>query len=88
MHPESAPSYETIVRFFLKHRYSRKVLERRHILRDEVEILEYRELIAAIGVLQLLRVDETASSPDQFKDKYRWAIEGRSKGDEDTVQDR
>ena len=65
------------MRFFHKHRYSRKVLESRHILRDEEEILDYRELIAAIGVVQLLAVDETASSPDQFKDKYGYAIEGQ-----------
>ena len=77
MFPESAPSYETIVRFFHKHRFSRKVLERRHILRDVAEILEYREEIAAIEVLNLISIDETASSPDQFKEKYGWAVEGQ-----------
>ena len=39
--------------------------------------MDYRELIAAIGIVQLLAVDETASSPDQFKDKYGYAIEGQ-----------
>ena len=58
MHPESAPSYETIARFFILYRYSRKMLERRHILRDEEEVSDYRELIAAVVVVQLLAVYE------------------------------
>ena len=77
--PESAPSYETFVMFFHKHRFSRKVLERRHILRDEAEILEYWEEIAAIEILNLISIDETVSSHDQLKEKYwwAWAIEGQ-----------
>ena len=60
--PEMAPSYMTIVRFFQSHRYSRKVMERRHIMRDEEEILRYRELISAIRVCNLLAIDEVAAS--------------------------
>ena len=77
IHPESAPSYQTILRFFYNHRYSRKVLERRHILRDEAEIMLYREIIAIIRVSKLLAIDETASSPDEFQEKYGFAIEGQ-----------
>jgi len=52
--PELAPSYDAIVRFFQSHRYSRKIMERRHIMRDEEEIMRYRELISAIRVSNLL----------------------------------
>ena len=75
--PELAPSYDAIVRFFQSHRYSRKIMERRHIMRDEEEIMRYRELISAIRVSNLLAIDETASSPDQILEKYGYAIEGQ-----------
>jgi transposase len=76
MNPDLAPSYETIVKFFHNHRYSRKVMERRHILRDEDEIMEFRMFIATIMVNDMVLVDETCSSPDEFQAKYGWAIEG------------
>ena len=39
--------------------------------------MAYRELISIIRVSNLLAIDETASSPDEFLEKYGFAIEGQ-----------
>ena len=72
----SHPSYRSVIRYFHKENYVRKVIERRHILQDPVKRLEFMERIAHVDPFDSINLDESASSPDQFLQKYGWAPKG------------
>lgn len=74
---DRAPSLTTITNFVHDEHFSRKVMERCHILRSPTERLRYLESIAYVMPQLIVDLDETASSPDQFKDRYGWAPIGK-----------
>jgi len=68
-----SPSYTTIYRAIHELNYTNKVVERRNIQQNPVERFNYLNKIKYIHPLNLIDVDETACSPDHFKEKYGWA---------------
>jgi hypothetical protein len=70
------PSYETLVMFFVNHRLTRKIIEMRHILRDEAAIRRYRQEIANIYWRDIVTIDEMGCSPEQMQEKWGYAIQG------------
>ena len=74
--PADAPSYATVVRFFHLNRYSHMVMERRHILRNEVQRLEYMFDVSHREVGSLIFMDETLTTSKEYLEKYGWGIKG------------
>ena len=74
--PADAPSYTTVVCFFHLNRYSRMVMERRHILRNEVQRLEYMFDVSHREVDSLIFMDETLTTSKEYLEKYGWGIKG------------
>jgi hypothetical protein len=65
-----SPSQTTISKAVHDKKFTPKVVERRHIYVDEVERLDFFERIANIDPWDIIDIDETASSPEQFR--RRW----------------
>jgi transposase len=55
---------------------TRKVIERRHIGRSPHDRLAYLQRVAQYEHIHLIDIDETASSPDQFIERYGWSTRG------------
>jgi hypothetical protein len=68
-----APSQRTVYNEFQRAEITRKVMERRHILQSPEQRLNYFQRIANVHPSMIIDIDETASSPDQFLEKYGWA---------------
>ena len=63
-------SLSTVHRIINKADITRKVTERRHILRDDVQGLEYLQRIAHENPYNLIDIDEVSSNPDSFQTRY------------------
>ena len=74
--PDDALHYSTVVRFFHLNRYSRMVMERRHILRDEQRRLDFMIDVAQREVGDLIFMDETLTTAKEYLEKYGWGIKG------------
>jgi len=72
-----APSYSTILRFIHRQLYSQKVPERRHILQDPAKRVGYIRTIRMIPPVDIVDIDEAASSDDQFLERKGWAVVGQ-----------
>ena len=74
--PDDAVDYSTVVRFFHLNRYSRMVMERRHMLRDEQQRLDFMIDVAHREVGDLIFMDETLTTAKEYLEKYGWGIKG------------
>lgn len=74
--PEDAPSYSTFYRAICNENFSRKVMERRNINIDHEERFNFLENIKFLHPSMIIDIDETASSPEQFYEKYGWSKVG------------
>lgn len=74
--PDDSPSYSSVVRFFHLHRYSRMVMERRHILRNEDHRLAFMDDVAHREVASLIFCDETLTTNKEYFEKYGWGLIG------------
>ena len=74
--PAQAPDYATLVRFSHANRYSRMVMERRHILRNEEERFEFMTDISHREVGSLIFMDETLTTSKEYLEKYGWGLAG------------
>jgi transposase len=66
-------SLSTFQRVVHRERLSRKVIQRQHILRDDVAGLQFLDRIAMFDPLKLVDIDETANNPESFLMKKGWA---------------
>ena len=70
-------SKSTLLRVIHRADFSRKVMERSHFLRNDLDGVDYLHRIQHIDPLDLIDIDETASSPQSFLDRYGWAPTGQ-----------
>lgn len=71
------PSFSSIRRTMVHdHDYSYKVAERVHAYRDDTQRRQFLEDISWVPVHNLIDIDETASSAEEFQKKYGWAPRG------------
>lgn len=73
---DSVPSKSTISRVARAGGITRKVLEVRNIRVDPKLQLEYLDRIAPINPANIIDIDETLCTADQFHNKYGWSPEG------------
>ncbi len=52
------------------------VMERRHIFRNEVQLLEYMFDVSHREVDSLIFMDETLTTSKEYLEKYGWGIKG------------
>jgi hypothetical protein len=69
-------STSTICREVRRINYTRKVLERRHILIDHAKRLRYYNDIKHYDFMKFVDIDEMASSPKEFFQKYGYNLVG------------
>ena len=76
-HPlQNGPNERTILRVLHRADFSRKVMEHRHYLRDDGEGVDYLKRIAHIDPLNFIDIDETASCPESFRERFGWSPVG------------
>jgi hypothetical protein len=73
---ENGLNRTTINREILHMGFTRKVLERRHILQDSIARYNYLETISFLHLKYIVDIDATASSANQFYEKYGYAMKG------------
>ena len=71
-----APSESTVYRTFIRAGLSRKVMERKHYAIDYELRLDYLYRVESMYPDYLVDIDETASSPAMFVEKYGWSEVG------------
>jgi transposase len=74
---EQPPSMSTVSRVLMTAAISRKVVEHRHILRDDDAGLDYLYRIAHINPWNFVDVDETSNDAKSFMEKYGYELIGR-----------
>ena len=74
---DDAASYCTVWRFLKRARYSMKVIDRRHIMRNDIKRLQFLQTIEWVDPNDFVDIDETATSSDQFLDSRGWAKIGQ-----------
>jgi hypothetical protein len=70
------PTYRTIVNEVHRATFTRKLVERRHILLNHEARLNFLERVAFMNPCCIVDLDETASSAFQFYAKHGWAPSG------------
>ena len=70
-------SVSSVHRVICRADISRKVVERRHILRDDIQGLDYMERIAHHNPYNFIDIDEVSSNPESFQTRYGRAPVGK-----------
>jgi hypothetical protein len=70
------PSLSTVARTLKRNKFSRKVMERRNINQDDELREQYAMNTAYLHQDILVDIDEMASNPESFHEKYGWAPRG------------
>jgi hypothetical protein len=71
-----SPSSSTIARAIYTFGYTRKHWQRIHHLKDPAQQLSFLRRLSFVDPTLLVDIDETASSPQSFLEKYGYSIEG------------
>jgi transposase len=69
-------SESTLLRTFHREKISRKVMSRKHYLCNDLDGAYFFERLSHINPINLIDIDETASSPESFLQKHGWSPEG------------
>ena len=73
---QQGPSESTVLRTLHRDGLTRKIIQHRHYLRNDTAGYDFLKRIQHIDPHDLIDIDETASSPQSFLDKYGWSPRG------------